>query len=163
MLHGCLICTLYVLPRASLVSGVRSHFPALVCGRRATCLSRAVPSRSHLFRSVQILISQSSSVERLSPLILLQPVYVPCSIAASLAPVSRRFLSLSSRRSPAPAACVPVLCRLRCLLVFPGPALVGSSLALAADQVGFRPSRRASSPFCLLGKGRPCHIGSMSS
>ena len=47
--------------------------------------------------------------------------------------------------------------------LFPGLLLVGSSLALAADQVCFRLPRRASPPFSLLGKGSPRHIGVLRS
>ena len=94
-----------------------------------------------------------------TPVLLLPPAYAPRSVAAWLAPFFHRFLSLSSRRTPAPATCIPVSHRLHCLHVFPGLSLVSSSLTWAANQVCFRPSRRAPSPFSLLGKGRPSHFG----
>ena len=72
---------------------------------------------------------------RLTPILLLPPAYVPRSVAALLAPVIRCFPSLSSCRTPAPTACVPVLRRIRCLYVFPCPSLVGSLFGLTADQV----------------------------
>ena len=149
-------------PRTSLVLGVRSRFPVLVRGRRAPCSSRAVPSRSHLFHSVQTLSCQSSPVERLSPLIF---GFAAAGIRASLrrcfacSPSSAVFCRCLPIGLMLPPLVSPISCRLHCLLVFPGLALISSSLALAADQVGFRPSRCASSPFCLLGKGRPGTLG----
>ena len=92
-----------MLPRASLVSGVRSCFPALVRGRRAPCSSRAVPSHSHLFRSVQTLSCQSSSVERLSPPIF---GFAAASIRASL-----RCCFACSRLAPFSVAVFPSVSR----------------------------------------------------
>ena len=82
-----------VLPRASLASGVRSRFPALVCGRRPlACLAQFPPV---VFRSViQTLCCQSAFVASsllLRPVLSLLPAYVPHSVAASLAPISRCF------------------------------------------------------------------------
>ena len=74
-----------------------------------------------------------------------------------LAPSLLRLLPSSaiSRR------CLPVIFLLPprvspfyCLYVFPRPLLIGSSFALIADQVCFRPSRRASPPFKLIREGQ---------
>ena len=152
---------------------VAASFPALNHRQRVPCSLRAVPSPSYMcFRSVfQTLSCQSSSVERLSP-----PTFCLCpsccyrlrkcltpSLLCLLFALFQCFLSLSSHRSLAPTSCVPVSRRLRCFLVYTGLSLICSSLALAADQVCFRPSRDASPPFSLLGKGRPCHTGALCS
>ena len=100
-------------------------FPALVHRRRVPRLSCAVP------------FPQSSSVKcicRLRPFAYARPAattYVHASLrrcfTCSLLPPCPVAVF---RRTRTPAACVPVSRLLRCLHVFSGPLLIGSSLAL---------------------------------
>ena len=160
MLHGCTSSRLG--PASSPVPPTRREcahaFPVLVRRRRVLCSSRAVPSPRYMcFRSVSDLTLSvfvcrafvASSLS-LTPVLLLPPAYVPCSIAALLALV---FLLLSSRRSPAPAGCVPV-----------------SAVCSSAPRLHWLPTRSALDHqdvrhlySVLSGKGRPCHIAALRS
>ena len=106
------------------VSARAAHaFPTLVRRRRVPCSSRVVPSPRYmcfcslLFRHKAVSLSLLSGCH-LWPFAYTSHVATACvratSVAASLAPVFHHFLSLFSRRSPAPATCVPVSRHLRC-------------------------------------------------
>ena len=153
-------------PRASHASGVRSRFPSTRSWAEGPWLifRSSLPLVTCVFATFSDLkLSVFVCRGFVAPAFHLLP-YCRYRLCTCLAPsLLHLLLSLYSCRSPASASCVPVSRHLRCLLVFPGPALVDSSLALTAVQVGFRALRRASPPFSFLGKSRPCHIGALHS